>query len=65
MVRVKIEMEKDPWATSMGELIKDGKACHFWIEGGLILTWGWCVYVPSSGGLRHDVLRLDHDSMWA
>ncbi len=27
--RVKAEMEKDPWATSMGKLIMDGKARRF------------------------------------
>ena len=56
MERVKTEMEKDPRATSMDELIKDGKARHFWIEGGLILIRGWHVYVPSGRGLRHEVL---------
>ncbi|KAL2250185.1 UNVERIFIED_CONTAM: Transposon Tf2-11 polyprotein [Sesamum indicum] len=46
--------------------VKDqGKARHFWIEHGLLMTKGNCVYVPRGGDLWKSLISECHDTLWA
>ncbi|KAL2236196.1 UNVERIFIED_CONTAM: Transposon Tf2-11 polyprotein [Sesamum indicum] len=56
---------EDPAAQRLIRLVGQGKARHFWIEDGLLMTKGNRVYVPRGGDLRKSLLSECHDTLWA
>ncbi|KAL2223773.1 UNVERIFIED_CONTAM: Transposon Tf2-11 polyprotein [Sesamum indicum] len=58
-------LPRDPAARRLIRLVEQGKARHFWIEDGLLMTKGNRVYVPRGGDLRKSLLSECHDTLWA
>ncbi|KAL2245998.1 UNVERIFIED_CONTAM: Transposon Tf2-11 polyprotein [Sesamum indicum] len=58
-------LPRDPAAQGLIRLVEQGKARHFWIEDGLLMTKGNCVYVPRGGDLWKLLLSECHDTLWA
>ncbi|KAL2240912.1 UNVERIFIED_CONTAM: Transposon Tf2-11 polyprotein [Sesamum indicum] len=58
-------LPRDPAARRLIRLVEQGKAPHFWIEDGLLMTKGNRVYVPRGGDLRKSLLSECHDTLWA
>ncbi|KAL2248728.1 UNVERIFIED_CONTAM: Transposon Tf2-11 polyprotein [Sesamum indicum] len=58
-------LPRDPAAQRLIRLVEQGKARHFWIEDGLLMTKGNRVYVPRGGDLRKSLLSECHDTRWA
>ncbi|KAL2225718.1 UNVERIFIED_CONTAM: Transposon Tf2-12 polyprotein, partial [Sesamum indicum] len=58
-------LPRDPAAQGLIRLVEQGKARHFWIEDGLLMTKGNRVYIPRGGDLRKSLLSECHDTLWA
>ncbi|KAL2224289.1 UNVERIFIED_CONTAM: Transposon Tf2-11 polyprotein [Sesamum indicum] len=58
-------LPRDPAARRLIRLVEQGKARHFWIEDGLLMTKGNRVYIPRGGDLRKSLLSECHDTLWA
>ncbi|KAL0355410.1 UNVERIFIED_CONTAM: hypothetical protein Sradi_3987900 [Sesamum radiatum] len=48
-----------------GHLVEQGKAQHFWLEDGLLMTKENRLYVPKDGDLRKSLISECHDTLWA
>ncbi|KAL2223936.1 UNVERIFIED_CONTAM: Transposon Tf2-11 polyprotein [Sesamum indicum] len=58
-------LPRDPAAQGLIRLVEQGKARHFWIEDGLLMTKGNRIYIPRGGDLRKSLLSECHDTLWA
>lgn len=63
--RIKEECLKDSVYEKLRQQVKDGMVRRYWLEDELLYAKGGRLYVPSSGGLRRELLRETHDSKWA
>lgn len=52
-------------AQTIVKLVTEGKSSRFWIEDGLLMTKGSCMFVPKVDGLREMLMRECHDTLWA
>ncbi|OMO75693.1 reverse transcriptase [Corchorus capsularis] len=62
---IKDRLKRDPQASTLMDLTREGKSKFFWVENGLLLTKGPRMYVSKSGDLRQKLMRECHDTPWA
>ncbi|KAL0289006.1 UNVERIFIED_CONTAM: Transposon Tf2-11 polyprotein [Sesamum radiatum] len=58
-------LARDSAAQGLVHLVEQGKARHFWLEEGLLMTKGNRLYVPKGGDLRKSLISECHDTLWA
>ncbi|KAI3451450.1 hypothetical protein Pfo_008115 [Paulownia fortunei] len=58
-------LSKDPTAQGLVNLVGEGKARQFWLDGELLRTKGNRLYVPKGGDLRKSLIAECHDTPWA
>ncbi|KAL2230819.1 UNVERIFIED_CONTAM: Retrovirus-related Pol polyprotein from transposon gypsy [Sesamum indicum] len=58
-------LPRDPTAQSLIQPVGQGKAWHFWIEDGLLMTKKNRVYVPIGGDLHKSFISECHDTLCA
>ncbi|KAL0434635.1 UNVERIFIED_CONTAM: Retrovirus-related Pol polyprotein from transposon.6 [Sesamum radiatum] len=58
-------LPRDSAAQGLVHLVEQGKARQFWLEDGLLMTKGNCLYVPKGGDLRKSLISECHDTLWA
>ncbi|WRX18657.1 Reverse transcriptase/retrotransposon-derived protein [Theobroma cacao] len=58
-------LHRDPQAMVIRKLVKNEKLKYFWVENGLLLMKGPCIFVPRVGELRQKLMRECHDTPWA
>lgn len=63
--RIIEEYANDQSCVRLIQQIVDGLTRRFWVEDGLIYAKGGRLYVPCTGGLRRELLKETHDSLWA
>ncbi|KAG9453755.1 hypothetical protein H6P81_006659 [Aristolochia fimbriata] len=63
--RIREAMQHDPDVLKLTKAVSLGETKRFWVENDLLCTKGGRVYVPRHGGLRKDIMKECHDTLWA
>ncbi|KAG9450049.1 hypothetical protein H6P81_010014 [Aristolochia fimbriata] len=63
--RIREAMQHDPDVLKLTKAVSLGETKRFWMENDLLCTRGGRVYVPRHGGLRKDIMKECHDTLWA
>ena len=59
---IKDDMQQDPEAKKMMELVTQGKTRCFWVEYNILLSMGQRVYVPKFGSIRRRIIKKSHNT---
>ncbi|WCJ29454.1 Transposon Tf2-6 polyprotein [Euphorbia peplus] len=62
--QIQENLHKDPEATAIIQLAKQGKIRQFWVKDELLLTTRERVYVPKAANLRKLLMKECHDTLW-
>lgn len=65
LARIKAGLPKDSQATSWIALVKEGKTRRFWVTDDLLYTTGSRLFLPNTDGIRRDLIKECHDTLWA
>ena len=57
--------EGDSTYTKLRQEVLDGLVRRYWVENNLLYAKGSRLFVPSGGGLKHELLKETHDPQWA
>lgn len=63
--RVKEHAKIDSTYAKLQQDVKDGLVRRYWLDEELLYAKGGRLYVPSGGGLRSELMKDTHDSLWA
>lgn len=52
-------------AKNLLTLVEEGKVRRFWLQDGLLLSKGNCIFIPKADWLKRALLAECHDTQWA